>query len=118
MKMTWTYDRGDQRANHEVELSDPDDPDDLPPSLQIGLSHPIHAFAVHISDDSGYLNDPAVEAPAAGIQFDFGGVPTEYPAGHLQLRPETAIHLAVAFLRTSGEPRSGEPVIAAVEDTR
>ncbi|MEU7981411.1 Imm1 family immunity protein [Micromonospora sp. NPDC049081] len=130
MKVTWTYDRGDQRDNHEVELNDPDaleallreiqragepvvltifsdnadDPDDLPPGIQIGLGHPTHAFAVHIADDGGYIEDPTVETPAEALRFDFGGVPTEYPAEHLRLRPETAIQLAVAFLRTGGEP--------------
>ncbi|MEV4847451.1 Imm1 family immunity protein [Micromonospora matsumotoense] len=130
MKVTWTYDRGDQRDHHEVELNEPDalealmreiqqagepvvltifsdtadDPDDLPPGFQVGLGHPTHAFAVHIADDGSYLNDPTAEAPAAGVRFDFGGVPTEYPAEHLQLRPETAIRLAVVFLRTGGEP--------------
>ncbi|MFY1683638.1 Imm1 family immunity protein [Micromonospora sp. WMMD730] len=133
MKVTWTYDRGDQRDNHEVELTGPDaleallheiqqagepvvltifgdtadDPDDLPPGIQIGLGHPTHAFAVHIADDGGYLTDPTdptAETPAAGLRFDFGGVSTECPAEHLQLRPETAIQLAVAFLRTGGEP--------------
>ncbi|MGW4502853.1 Imm1 family immunity protein [Micromonospora sp. NPDC004336] len=130
MKVTWTYDRGDQRDNHEVELTDPDaleallrevqqagepvvltifsdtsdtsdtsDPDDLPPGIQIGLGHPTHAFAVHIADDGGYLNDPTVEIPTEGLRFDFGGVPTEYPAEHVQLRPETAIQLAVTYLR-------------------
>ncbi|MEV4481770.1 Imm1 family immunity protein [Micromonospora coxensis] len=129
MKVTWTYDRGDHRDNYEVELTDPDalevllreiqqagepvvltifsdidGPDDLPPGIQIGLGHPTHAFAVDIADDGGYLNDPTAETPPAGLQFDFGGVPTEYPAEHLQLRPETAIQLAVIFLKTSGEP--------------
>lgn len=136
MKVTWTYDRGDHRDNHEVELTDPDaleallreiqqagepvvltifsdtndDPDDLPPGIQIGLGHPTHAFAVHIADDGGYLNDPTAETPPAGLQFDFGGVPTEYPAEHLQLRPETAIQLAVIFLKTGGEPPHLTPV--------
>jgi hypothetical protein len=130
MKVTWTYDRGDQRDNHEVEVTDPhaleallreiqqagepvvvtifsdstEDPDDLPPGIQIGLGHPTHAFAVHIADNGGYLNDPTAETPTEGVQFDFGGVPTEYPAEHLQLRPETAIRLAVTFLKTDGEP--------------
>ncbi|MCX4391345.1 Imm1 family immunity protein [Micromonospora peucetia] len=138
MKVTWTYDRGDQRDNHEVELTDPDaleallreiqqagepvvltifsdtndDPDDLPPGIQIGLGHSTHAFAVHIADDGGYLNDPTAETPAEGLQFDFGGVPTEYPAEHLQLRPETAIQLAVTFLKTGGEP----PYLPAVTE--
>ncbi|MGW5081447.1 Imm1 family immunity protein [Micromonospora echinospora] len=138
MKVTWTYDRGDQRDNHEVELTDPhaleallreiqqagepvvltifsdtnDDPDDLPPGIQIGLGHPTHAFAVHIADDGGYLNDPTAETPTEGLQYDFGGVPTEYPAEHLQLRPETAIQLAVAFLKTGGEP----PRLSAVSE--
>lgn len=138
MKVTWTYDRGDQRDNHEVELTDPhaletllreiqqagepvvltifsetnDDPDDLPPGIQIGLGHPTHAFAVHIADDGGYLNDPTAESPTEGLQYDFGGVPTEYPAEYLQLRPETAIQLAVAFLMTGGEP----PRLSAVSE--
>jgi hypothetical protein len=125
MKVTWTYDRGDRRDNHEVELTDPDaleallreiqqagepvvvttfddiadDLDDLPPGIQIGLGHPTHAFAVHIADDGGYLNDPTAETPTEGLEFDFGGVPTEYLAEHLQLRPETAIQLAVTFLK-------------------
>lgn len=130
MKVTWTYDRRDRRDNHEVELTDPaaleallreiqqagepvvltifsdtdNDPDDLPPGIQIGLGHPTHAFAVHIADDGDYLNDPTAETPPEGLHFDFGGVPTEYPAEHLQLRPETAIQLAVTFLKTGGEP--------------
>ncbi|MET7949765.1 Imm1 family immunity protein [Micromonospora sp. NPDC005324] len=130
MKVTWTYDRGEQRDNHEVELTDPnafeallrevqqagepvvlslvsdttDDPDDLPPGMQIGLGHPTHAFAVHIADDGAYLNDPTAQIPADGVAFDLGGVPTEYQAEDLQLRPETAIQLAVTFLKTGGEP--------------
>ncbi|MGC4855987.1 Imm1 family immunity protein [Micromonospora sp. DT4] len=138
MKVTWTYDRGEQRDNHEVELTDPDaleallrdiqragepvvltifndtsdDPDDLPPGIQIGLGHPTHAFAVHIADDGDYLNDPTAETPTKGLHFDFGGVPTEYPAKHLQLRPETAIQLAVTFLKTDGEP----PHLSAVTE--
>ncbi|MEU1756014.1 hypothetical protein ABZ436_25630 [Micromonospora matsumotoense] len=75
-----------------------DDPNDLPPGIQIGLGHPTHAFAVHIADDGGYRTDPTAETPAAGRRFDFGGVPTGNPTEHLQLRPETAIELAVAFL--------------------
>lgn len=130
MKVNWTYDRGNRRDNHEVDLTDPDaleailheiqhaaEPvvvaifndiadnlDDLPTGIQIGLGHPTHAFAVHVSDDGGYLSDPAVETPPGGLKFDFGGVVTEYPAEHLRLRPETAIRLAVTFLRTGGEP--------------
>lgn len=131
MKVTWTYDRGDKRANHEVELSDPDaleallreihaasEPvvvtifdeigddasDDLPPGIQIGLGHPKHAFALHVADDGGYINDPMAEAPTEGLQFDLGGVPTDYPAECLRLRPETAIQLAVTFLKTGGRP--------------
>ncbi len=130
MKVTWTYDRGDQRDSHEVELTDPDaleallreiqqagepvvvtifsdindDPDDLPPGIQIGLGHSTHAFAVRIADDGDYLNDPTAETPAEGLRFDFGGVLTEYLAEHLQLRPETAIQLAVTYLKAGGEP--------------
>lgn len=130
MKVTWTYDRGDQRANHEVELDDPnaleallreiqktgepvvvtifdelnEDSDDLPPGIQIGLGHPTYAFALHVADDGGYVNDPMVETPTEGLQFDFGGVPTEYPAECLRLRPETAVQLAVTFLKTGGRP--------------
>ncbi|MDG4761425.1 Imm1 family immunity protein [Micromonospora sp. WMMD710] len=138
MKVTWTYDRGDQRDNHEVELTDPDaleallrkiqqagesvvltifsdttdDLGDLPPGIQIGLGHPNHAFAVYIADDGGYLSDPTAETPPAGLHFDFGGVPTEYPAEHLQLRPETAMKLAVTFLKTGGKP----PHLSAVTE--
>ncbi|MFC4144827.1 hypothetical protein ACFO0M_01020 [Micromonospora mangrovi] len=83
---------------------------DLPPGVQIGLGHPTHAFAVHIADDGGYLHDPTANAPTEGLHFDFGGVPTEYPAEHLQLRPETAIQLAVTFLKTGGEPPHLAPV--------
>jgi hypothetical protein len=130
MKVTWAYDRGDHRDNHEVDRTDPgaleallheihragepvvvtifsqttDDPDELPPGLQIGLGHPTHAFAVHIADDGGYLSDPTVESPSGRLSFDLGAVPTEYPAEHLRLRPETAIQIAAAFLRTRGEP--------------
>lgn len=130
MKVVWTYDRGDRRDNHEVGLTDPDalaailheiqqaaepvvvtifndiadDSDDLPTGMQIGLGHHTHAFAVYVSDDGGYLGDPTAETPAEGLSFDFGGVPTEYPAEHLRLRPETAIQLAVTFLETGGEP--------------
>jgi hypothetical protein len=130
MKVTWAYDRGDHRDNHEVDLTDPaaleallheihqtgepvavtifsdttDDPDELPPGLQIGLGYPTHAFAVHIADDGGYLNDPTVQTPSRGLSFDLGGVPTEYPAEHLRVRPETAIQIAAAFLKTGGEP--------------
>ncbi|MCX4469414.1 Imm1 family immunity protein [Micromonospora sp. NBC_01655] len=130
MKVAWAYDRGDHRDNHEVALSDPaalsavlheihqagepvavtifsqatDDPEELPPGLQIGLGHPTYSFVVHIADDGGYLNDPTVVTPAAGLSFDLGGVPTEYPVEHLRIRPETAIQIATAFLDTSGEP--------------
>src|SRR5690606_34470645 len=94
VKVTWTYDRGDQRANHEVELDDPnaleallreiqktgepvvvtifdelnEDSDDLPPGIQIGLGHPTYAFALHVADDGGYVNDPMVETPTEGLQ--------------------------------------------------
>ncbi|SCL35862.1 Imm1 family immunity protein [Micromonospora aurantiaca (nom. illeg.)] len=130
MKVTWTYDRGDHRDNHEVDLADPDvleallreiqqagepvvvtifsditdDPDDLPPGVQIGLGHRTHAFAVHIADDGGYLNDPTVPPPDQELHFDLGGVPTEYPTEHLRLRPETAIQVAGTFLKTGGTP--------------
>ncbi|GGM28390.1 hypothetical protein GCM10011608_11460 [Micromonospora sonchi] len=130
MKVTWAYDRGDHRDNHEVDLSAPaalsavlheihqagepvavtifsqaiDDPDELPPGLQIGLGHPTHSFAVHIAADGAYLNDPTVEAPTAGLSFDLGGVPTEYPAEYLRIRPDTAIQIATAFLATGGKP--------------
>jgi hypothetical protein len=133
MKVTWTYDRGDRRDNHEIELANPTaleallreihqaaepvvvtifsddigDPDDLPPGLQIGLGHPNHAFAVHVTDDGDYLNDQTVETPTEGLNFDLGGVPTEYSAEHLRLRPETAIQMAVASLKIGGEPHVG-----------
>ncbi|GAA2715107.1 Imm1 family immunity protein [Micromonospora olivasterospora] len=129
MKVTWAYDRGDHRDNHEADLTDPaaleallheiheaaepvaitifsdttDDPDELPPGLQIGLGHPTHAFAVHIADDGGYLTDPTVQSPSGGLSFDLGGVPTEYPAEHLRIRPETAIQIAATYLKTGGE---------------
>ncbi|GIJ28890.1 hypothetical protein Vqi01_40520 [Micromonospora qiuiae] len=138
MKVTWTYDRGDHRDNHEVDLTDSDaleallceihqagepvvvtivsditdDPDDLPPGLQIGLGHPTHAFAVHIADDGGYLSDPTVQPPDQGLHFDFGGVPTEYPAKHLRLRPDMATQIARTFLKTGGRP----PNVAAAND--
>ncbi|MEU5554158.1 Imm1 family immunity protein [Micromonospora sp. NPDC047793] len=130
MKVTWTYDRGDHRDNHETDLTDADaleallreidqagepvvvtifsditdDPDDLPPGLQIGLGHRTHAFAVHIADDGGYLNDPTVPPPDQQLHFDLGGVPTEYPTEHLRLRPDTAIQVAGTFLKTGGTP--------------
>ncbi|TDB89807.1 hypothetical protein E1091_14530 [Micromonospora fluostatini] len=130
MKVTWTYDRGDHRDNHETDVTEPatleavlseiheagepvvvtifsdlaDDPDDLPSGLQVGLGHPTHAFAVHIADDGGYLHDRSVDAPTQGIRFDFGGVPTEYPVEHLCLNPETAIKVAGTFLATGGDP--------------
>ncbi|MER7166036.1 Imm1 family immunity protein [Micromonospora sp. NPDC000207] len=130
MKVTWTYDRGDHRDNHEADVTEPaaldtllgkihqagepvvvtifsdttDDPDDLPPGLQVGLGHPTHAFAVHIADTGGYLTDPTATAPQQGLHFDFGGVPTEYPAAHLRLRPETAIQIAATFVRSGGAP--------------
>lgn len=132
MKVTWAYDRGDHRDNHEVDLTDPtaletllqeihqagepvavtifsetaDDPDELPPGLQIGLGHPTHAFAVYIADDGDYLNDLTVQAPNRAASFDLGGVPTEYPAEHLRIRPETAIQIAAIFLKTGGQPPS------------
>ncbi|GAB3149032.1 hypothetical protein GCM10027290_34680 [Micromonospora sonneratiae] len=130
MKVTWAYDRGDHRNNHEVDLTDPaaleallheihearepvavtifsksaDDPDELPPGLQIGLGHPTHAFAVHIADDGDYLSDPTAQAPSEAVSFDVGGVPTEYPAEYLRIRPETAIRAAATFLKTGGQP--------------
>ncbi|MFG1955925.1 Imm1 family immunity protein [Micromonospora sp. NPDC048830] len=129
MKVTWAYDRGDHRDNHEADLTEPaaleallheiheaaepvvitvfsdttDDADELPPGLQIGLGHPTHAFAVHIADDGGYLNDPTVQSPSGGLSFDLSGVPTEYPAEHLRIRPETAIQIAATYLKTGGE---------------
>jgi hypothetical protein len=138
MKVTWAYDRGDHRDNHEADLTDPgaleallheihqagepvvitifsdttDDPDELPPGLQIGLGHPTHGFAVHIADDGGYLNDPTVQTPDGGLSFDLGGVPTEYPAEQLRIRPETAIQIAAAFLKTGGDP----PRVPAVSE--
>ncbi|MFY1700250.1 Imm1 family immunity protein [Micromonospora sp. WMMA1923] len=138
MRVTWTYDRGDHRDNHEADVTEPaaletllaeihqagepvvvtifsdpaDDPDDLPPGLQVGLGHPTHAFAVHIADDGGYLHDRSVDAPGRGVSFDFGGVPTEYPAEHLRLRPETVIRVAGTFLATGGDP----PHVPAVSE--
>ncbi|MER7167855.1 Imm1 family immunity protein [Micromonospora sp. NPDC000207] len=136
--MTWTYDRGDHRDNHEADVTEPTaletllgkihqagepvvvfiladtahDPDDLPPGLQVGLGHPTHAFAVHIADDGGYLRDRSVDTPPRGIRFDFGGVPTEYPVEHLCLNPETAIQVAGTFLATGGDP----PHVPAVSE--
>jgi hypothetical protein len=105
MKVTWTYDRGDDRDNHEADLTDPaalevllreiqqagepvvvtifndvtGDLDDLPPGIQIGLGHATHAFAVHIADDGGYLNDPSAETPSQELSFDLGGDPPSTP---------------------------------------
>ncbi|MGW0434024.1 Imm1 family immunity protein [Micromonospora sp. NPDC003197] len=132
MKVTWAYDRGDHRDKHEVDLTDPtalktllqeiqrvgepvavtifnetaDDPDELPPGLQIGLGHPTHAFAVHIADDGDYLNDPTVQPLNRVVSFDLGGVPTEYPAERLRIRPKAAIEIAAVFLKTGGQPPS------------
>ncbi|WP_433532223.1 Imm1 family immunity protein [Micromonospora sp. CA-263727] len=138
MKVTWTYDRGDHRDNHEADLTDPaaleallreihqagepvvvtifsdvtDDPDDLPPGIQIGLGHTIHAFAVHIADGGGYLGDPTVQPLDEGLHFDLGGVPTEYAVEQLRLRPDTAIQVAGTFLKTGGKP----PHVPAVSE--
>ncbi|EEP73551.1 hypothetical protein MCAG_03878 [Micromonospora sp. ATCC 39149] len=138
MKATWAYDRGDHRDNHETDVTDPavleallheihqagepvavtifsdttDDPDELPPGLQIGLGHPTYAFAVHIADDGGYLNDPTVQKPGGDISFDLGGVPTEYGAENLRLRPVTAIQIAATFLKTGGK----QPQLPAAEN--
>ncbi|MGS2619682.1 Imm1 family immunity protein [Micromonospora sp. LZ34] len=76
----------------------------MPPGLQIGCGHPTHAFAVHIADDGGFLNDPTVETPSGRLSFDLGGVPTEYPTENLRIQPETAIQIAATFLKTGGEP--------------
>jgi hypothetical protein len=130
MKVTWAYDRGDHRDSHEVETGDsvalesllrriheekepvvvtiyddvPDDDDELPQGLQVGLGHPAHSFVVHIADDGGYLTDPDTGAPAEGIAFDLGGVRTEYPAEHLRVQPNFALRAAVTFMQTGGEP--------------
>jgi hypothetical protein len=112
--------------NQEADLTDPDalqgllreihqtgepvvvtifnDITDLPPGIQIGLGHPTHAFAVHIADDGRYLTEPTAKTPNQELSFDLGGVPTEYPAEHLQLRPEMAIQIAATFLKTGGGP--------------
>ncbi|WFE23933.1 Imm1 family immunity protein [Solwaraspora sp. WMMD937] len=130
MKVNWTYDKGSRRENHSAAATDaavldsllreiqqraepvvvtiydegPTDPDELPPGLQLGLGHPTHAFVGYIADDGYHLTAPDVQPPAADISFDLGGVPTEYPAEHLRLRPETAIAAAVTYLRSGGEP--------------
>ncbi|WJK34489.1 MULTISPECIES: Imm1 family immunity protein [unclassified Solwaraspora] len=130
MKVNWAYDKGGLRERHSTtsidaadlgsllrEIHDraepvvvtiypepPTDPDELPPGLQIGLGHPIHAFVAHISDNGYHLAASDVRPPAGGISFDFGGVPTEYPAEHLRLRPEAAIAAAVTYLQTGGAP--------------
>ncbi|MGI5213180.1 Imm1 family immunity protein [Plantactinospora sp. CA-290183] len=133
MKVTWSYDRADHRDSHEVEVSDPvaletllrrvhekqepvvvtiydvpDDEDDLPTGLQVGLGHPTHAFVVHIADDGGYLIYPDVPAPSEGIAFDVGGVRTEYPAEHLRVQPDFALRAAATFLRTGKPPTPPE----------
>jgi hypothetical protein len=59
---------------------------------------------VHIAEDGGYLNDPTVQAPDGELSFDLGGIPTEYRAEHLRIRPETSIQIAGTFLQTGGEP--------------
>ena len=130
MKVTWAYDRGDHRDGHEVETTNPvtlesllrrihdagepvvvtiyhdlpDDDDELPGGLQVGLGHSAHAFVVHIADEGGYLTDPSTAAPSHGIAFDLGGVSTEYPTEHLRVPPGLALRTAVTFLRTGGEP--------------
>ncbi|WP_326559689.1 Imm1 family immunity protein [Micromonospora sp. NBC_01796] len=129
MNLTWAYDRGDYRDSHETAVTDPRelekvlhdiqeqrepvvvtiyadapvDPDDLPPGLQIGLGHAEHAFAVHITEDGGYLADPQVSPPPRPISFDVAGVPTEVPPEHLTLRPDSAVSAALAFLASNGQ---------------
>lgn len=130
VKVNWSYDRGNRRESHSTTETDatalgsllreiqqraepvvvtiygaePDSPDELTSGLQLGLGHPDHAFVVYIAGDGYYLAAPDVRPPATGISFDLGGVPTEYAAEHLRVRPETAIAAAVAYLRTGGEP--------------
>ncbi|MFY1633990.1 Imm1 family immunity protein [Solwaraspora sp. WMMB335] len=130
VKVNWSYDRGDRRESHSTAKTDatalgsllreiqqraepvvvtiygagPDSPDELTPGLQLGLGHPDHAFVAYIADDGYHLTAPDVRPPTTGISFDLGGVPTEYAAEHLRLRPETAIAAAVGYLRTGRAP--------------
>ncbi|WP_434742735.1 Imm1 family immunity protein [Micromonospora sp. SH-82] len=130
MKVTWTYDRGDHRDNHETDVTEPaaletllgeihqagepvvvtifsdtaDDPDDLPPGLQVGLGHPTHAFAVHIADTDGHLTRShrhhSTRRSPLRLRRSAHRVPRSTPPAP----PRAAMQIAATFVQSGGAP--------------
>lgn len=73
--------------------------------LQVGLGHPTRAvvwFCDPSGADFGFEDD--VDDQAEPITFDLGGTSTEYTADQTRVRPTTARHAALEFLRTGQRP--------------